>query len=45
MPFKFSWGARTIFDDLTFEKFEKSENEARSKTEQSLYFSDLRTQK
>ena len=23
MPFKFSWGARTIFDDLTFEKFEK----------------------
>ena len=30
-----------MFDDLIFEKFEKSENVARSKTEQSLCISDL----
>ena len=30
-----------MFDDLIFEKFEKSENEAYSKTEQSLCISDL----
>ena len=32
-----------MFDDLIFEKFEKSENEAYSKTEQALCISYLQT--